>query len=104
MPSFSKTLEEEGAAIESFKLVVDGKFQEEEVTKIFVNQTGANPRIKGTRNLSDNLSDLKAQVAANNRGIALVQTLIEEYSLVYVQAYMKFIQDNAESSVRDMLR
>jgi len=43
-------------------------------------------------------------VAANNRGIALVKALIEEYTLVYVQAYMKFIQDNAEASVRQMLR
>lgn len=52
--------------------------------------------IRGTRNLSDNISDFKAQVAANNRGIMLVQNLIEEYSLIYVQAQMKFIQKNAE--------
>jgi hypothetical protein len=37
------------------------------------NQTGANPLIRGTRNLSDNISDFKAQVAANNRGILLVK-------------------------------
>lgn len=103
MPSFSKALEEEGVAIKSFKLVRNGEFQEEDVTELFCNQTGKNPLIKGTRNLSDNLSDLKAQVAANNRGIMLVKNLIDEYGLVYVQAYMKLIQDNAESSVRDML-
>jgi 5-oxoprolinase (ATP-hydrolysing) len=50
------------------------------------NQTGSNPLIVGTRNLEDNLSDFKAQVAANNRGIMLVYSLIEEYSLVFVQA------------------
>lgn len=50
------------------------------------------PNISGTRNLSDNISDLKAQVAANNRGIALVKELIKEYSLEIVQAYMTFIQ------------
>lgn len=50
------------------------------------------PDISGTRNLSDNLSDLKAQVAANNKGISLVKELIEEYSLEVVQAYMRFIQ------------
>ena len=50
------------------------------------------PGISGTRNLSDNISDLKAQVAANNKGISLVKELIEEYSLDVVQAYMKFIQ------------
>ena len=50
------------------------------------------PGISGTRNLSDNLSDLKAQVAANNKGIGLVSDLIAEYSLPVVQAYMNFIQ------------
>lgn len=48
--------------------------------------------IAGTRNLSDNLSDLKAQVAANTKGISLVSDLIREYSLPVVQSYMKFIQ------------
>ena len=50
------------------------------------------PNISGTRNLSDNISDLKAQVAANNRGISLVKELIQEYSLEIVRAYMIFIQ------------
>ena len=50
------------------------------------------PDISGTRNLNDNLSDLKAQVAANNKGIGLVSDLIAEYSLPVVQAYMGFIQ------------
>lgn len=59
--------------------------------------------IKGTRNLSDNLSDFRAQVAANNRGINLVKELINEYSLVYVLAYMNYIQKNAEQSVKEML-
>lgn len=48
--------------------------------------------ISGTRALSDNLSDLKAQVAANNKGISLVGDLIKEYSLPVVQAYMGHIQ------------
>ena len=67
-------------------------------------QSGKNPQIRGTRNLSDNISDFKAQIAANNRGILLVKSLIAEYSLPYVQAYMRFIQTNAEQSVRTMLR
>lgn len=50
------------------------------------------PGISGTRNLSDNLSDLKAQVAANNKGISLVGDLIEEYGLPTVIAYMHHIQ------------
>lgn len=47
--------------------------------------------IQGTRYLKDNISDLKAQVAANNKGIQLISELIKEYSLGYVHAYMKFI-------------
>lgn len=61
------------------------------------------PGVVGTRCLSDNLSDLKAQVAANAKGISLVAALIEEYSLPVVQAYMHHIQANAEASVRKML-
>ena len=70
MPSFSKCLEEEGAAFMGFKIVRDGKFQEEELTYLLNNQPpDVNPLIRGTRNLKDNLSDFKAQVAANTRGI-----------------------------------
>jgi 5-oxoprolinase (ATP-hydrolysing) len=105
MPAFSKNLLEEGTSFKSFKLVKDGKFQEEEVTKVLTSvDTYEHPDAKGTRNLKDNISDFKAQVAANNRGIEIVKELFEEYSLVYVQAYMKFIQENAESSVREMLK
>jgi 5-oxoprolinase (ATP-hydrolysing) len=62
------------------------------------------PGISGTRRLSDNLSDLKAQVAANAKGIALVQSLISESSLAKVQLYMGYIQANAEAAVRQMLQ
>ena len=62
------------------------------------------PGSSGTRNLRDNLSDLKAQVAANKKGIDLITELIDEYSLLVVQAYMNHIQTNAELAVRDMLR
>ena len=48
--------------------------------------------LAGTRNLCDNISDLKAQVAANNQGIGLVQALIQEYGLSVVQSYMRYIQ------------
>ena len=70
------------------------------MSEVLLNKGGKFP---GTRNLQDNLSDLKAQVAANSRGIALVKELIAEYSLLYVQAYMHYIQANAEESVRKML-
>eukprot|EP00192_Tetraselmis_astigmatica_P024420 CAMPEP_0117686190 /NCGR_PEP_ID=MMETSP0804-20121206/22277_1 /TAXON_ID=1074897 /ORGANISM="Tetraselmis astigmatica, Strain CCMP880" /LENGTH=687 /DNA_ID=CAMNT_0005497785 /DNA_START=422 /DNA_END=2482 /DNA_ORIENTATION=+ len=104
MPPNSKTLEEEGAAIVAFKLVRDGLFQEEGITDLLMapGKSGL-PGNSGTRNLEDNLSDLKAQVAANNKGIQLVGDLIEEYSLDVVQAYMRHIQVNAEEAVRQML-
>lgn len=50
------------------------------------------PNCSGTRNLHDNLSDLRAQVAANQRGSQLVGELIDSYSLAVVQAYMGYIQ------------
>lgn len=109
MPPFSKTLEEEGVCIESFKLVDNGHFQEEEIKKLLLTpgnismKKGATP-ISGTRALSDNLSDLKAQIAANHKGIELLEELVERYSLDVVQAYMGQIRKNAENSVRDLLR
>eukprot|EP01098_Paradermamoeba_levis_P002844 TRINITY_DN1351_c0_g1_i1.p1 TRINITY_DN1351_c0_g1~~TRINITY_DN1351_c0_g1_i1.p1 ORF type:complete len:682 (+),score=195.46 TRINITY_DN1351_c0_g1_i1:1498-3543(+) len=102
LPPFSRLLEEEGAAIKSFKLVTGGMFQEEEITKVLT-APGRLPGCTGTRNLSDNLSDLKAQVAANQKGIKLVDELIDTYSLEVVQAYMRYVQGAAEQAVRAML-
>lgn len=108
MPPLSKTLAEEGAAIVAFKLV-DGKvgaFREAEITDILLQKGQINdlgqPRI-GTRNLRDNLSDLRAQVAANQRGVVLMRELCSEYSLPVVTAYMDYIQQAAEMAVRNML-
>jgi len=57
----------------------------------------------GCRNLRDCISDLKAQIAANNKCIKLVNDLINEFDLETVQAYMRFIQENAEIAVRGFL-
>lgn len=103
MPPHSKTLEDEGAMIIAFKLVRDGEFQEEGITEI-LKSPGKIPGNSGTRNLRDNLSDLRAQVAANNSGIRLLQELVQESGLHYVEAYMNFIQNNAEQTVRSMLK
>ncbi len=103
MPPHSKRLEDEGAMIIAFKLVRDGEFQEKGITEI-LKSPGKLPGNYGTRNLHDNLSDLRAQVAANNSGIRLLKELVGEYGLHVVQAYMKFIQHNAELSVRNMLK
>jgi 5-oxoprolinase (ATP-hydrolysing) len=109
MPPFSKTLVEEGACIKAFKLVREGQFQEEGITELLMSPAKM-PReswqapCSGTRNLSDNLSDLRAQVAANNKGIGLVNDLINKYGLDVVHAYMRYVQENAELAVREMLK
>jgi len=94
MPPHSKTLSEEGAMIVAFKLVKQGQFDTEGITEL----------LKDSRNLPDNLSDLRAQVAANHAGIGLLHQLVEEYSLETVQRYMAYIQDNAEQAVRSLLK
>lgn len=113
MPPFSKAIWEEGASIKAFKLVKQGIFQEEGIIKLlqanmfdeYGTYTNGAPRmIPGTRRLEDNLSDLRAQVAANQRGIILIGELIEQYSLDLVQAYMMHVQTNAEAAVRQMLK
>ncbi|ETE56638.1 5-oxoprolinase, partial [Ophiophagus hannah] len=91
MPPHSHSLQEEGAIFISFKLVQEGVFQEEAVTAALL-APGQLPGSSGTRNLPDNLPDLRAQVAANQRGIQLVNELIGQYGLGVVQAYMGHIQ------------
>jgi 5-oxoprolinase (ATP-hydrolysing) len=103
MPPLSKTLVDEGAAIVAFKLVEKGLFQEDGITELLM-APGKLPGNFGTRKISDNLSDLKAQVAANTKGAFLMDELISEYGLGVVQAYMAHIQACAEQAVRDMLR
>ena len=115
MPPFSRELKEEGACIKTFKLVENGIFNEEGITKLLqspgkIKRKSGETIISGTRLLSDNLSDLKAQVAANQRGIDLLLEMVEHFTmektpgLQIVQAYMHHIQSNAEESVRNMLK
>ncbi|KAG5849832.1 hypothetical protein ANANG_G00075880 [Anguilla anguilla] len=91
MPPHSTSLQQEGAVFTSFKLVTAGIFQEEAVTAAFL-APAQYPGCSGTRNLRDNLSDLRAQVAANQKGCQLVGELIDCYGLAVVQAYMGYIQ------------
>ncbi len=109
MPPFSRRLEEEGACIMSFKLVRDGIFQQEGITALLqepgnLSLDNGKTAISGTRTLADNLSDLKAQVAANRKGIELIKEMIDRYSLMVVQAYMYHVQQSAEMAVRKSLK
>lgn len=103
MPPHSKSLLEEGATFKSFLLVRNGEFREQRLIERLM-APGSVPGSSGTRNLQDNLSDLRAQIAANQKGSHLVNELIDQYGLVVVQAYMAYIQSNAELAVRNMLR
>ncbi|MEA2110182.1 MAG: hydantoinase B/oxoprolinase family protein [Pseudomonadota bacterium] len=109
MPPFSRRLEEEGACIMSFKLVNNGIFQQGGITALLrepgnLPQDEGKAAISGTRTLADNISDLKAQVAANQKGIELIREMIDRYSLEVVQAYMQHVQHSAEVAVRRSLK
>jgi 5-oxoprolinase (ATP-hydrolysing) len=104
MPPHSKELYQEGAAIRSEKLVSEGKFNEERIIELLYHEPAQYPDCSGTRCLADNLNDLKAQIAANQKGINLISALIEEYGQHVVQFYMIKIQNNAELSVKALLR
>ena len=104
MPPHSRELFQEGAAIKAEKLVSEGQFNEERVTELLYDEPAQYPECSGTRCLADNLNDLKAQVAANQKGINLISALIEDYGEEVVQFYMRNIQDNAELSVRNLLK
>ncbi|KAG6353377.1 hypothetical protein INS49_007457 [Diaporthe citri] len=104
MPPSSKFLWEEGAVFDSFLLVRDGVFAEKELQRLLCEEPAKMPGTSGTRCFQDNVTDLKAQVAANHTGIRLVRQLIEEYTMDVVQMYMGAIQDSAELAIRNLFK
>jgi 5-oxoprolinase (ATP-hydrolysing) len=94
MPPFSTRIEEEGVQIRNFKLVDRGVLREAEMVALL--QSGEFP----SRNPQQNMADLKAQIAANEKGVQELRKMVEQFSLDVVQAYMRHVQDNAEESVR----
>ncbi|KAL2210539.1 hypothetical protein CC79DRAFT_1355222 [Sarocladium strictum] len=99
----SKELWEEGLNVPSMKIVSEGAFLEEEVKAAF-HKAGSFPGCSVSRRLADNISDLKAQTSANQRGIILLQKLCKESSLAVVHRYMGAIQANAEAATREAIR
>jgi N-methylhydantoinase B len=97
MPPHSTNIEEEGILFDNFLLVKAGKLREVEVKKILTNHQYP------ARNIEQNVADFKAQIAANNKGVQELQNMVNKYSLKIVQDYMKFVQDNAEESVRKVI-
>ncbi|KAG6890037.1 hypothetical protein C0995_012494 [Termitomyces sp. Mi166 len=104
MPPTSVNIFEEGAEIESFKIVDGGVFDREGLVDYMVEKPSQYPGSSGCRNIRDVESDLKAQIAANHKGIQLIHAIVEDYGLPTVQEYMYHIRANAEMSVRNLLR
>ncbi|KAH0087528.1 hydantoinase B/oxoprolinase, partial [Aureobasidium melanogenum] len=104
MPPTSHSLYQEGAAIESLKIVEAGRFNEEAITKLLLEEPAQYDGCSGTRCLQDNISDLKAQIAANKRGITLIKGLISEFGLSTVHRYMYAIQRASDIAVRELLK
>ena len=97
MPPFSTRIEEEGVQINNFKLVDRGVLREAEMVALL--QSGEYP----SRNPQQNMSDLKAQIAANEKGVQELHKMVAHFGLPVVQAYMRHVQDNAEESVRRVM-
>ncbi|MFB6633994.1 hydantoinase B/oxoprolinase family protein [Streptomyces sp. NPDC056362] len=94
MPAFSRTVEEEGVLFDDWLLVRDGHLREAETRALL---TGAR---HPSRDPDTNLADLRAQIAANEKGIEELRRTVEEFGLDVVQAYMRHVRANAEESVR----
>lgn len=97
MPPFSTRIEEEGVQINNVLLVDKGVLREAEMVALL--QSGRYP----SRNPAQNMADLKAQIAANEKGVQELRKMVETYGLEVVLAYMSHVQDNAEESVRRVI-
>jgi 5-oxoprolinase (ATP-hydrolysing) len=89
----ARTIQEEGIYIDNFKLVDRGRFRQAELERLLT--SGPYP----VRNVVQNVNDLKAQIAANERGAAELRKVIAHFGLDVVYAYMGHVQDNAAESV-----
>ncbi|MGQ0383464.1 MAG: hydantoinase B/oxoprolinase family protein [Gammaproteobacteria bacterium] len=97
MPPASRTIDEEGVLIDNFLLLDGHRLRERELCDLL-----AGTRFPA-RNPDQNVADLKAQLAANARGIAELEALIARVGLAAVRAYMAHVQDNAEACVREVI-
>ncbi len=97
MPAHSHTLDEEGVVIEVFKLVDKGQLREAEMRELLTKAPYP------SRNVEQNLADLRAKIAANATGVQELGNMVQHFGLEVVQAYMQHVQDNAEAAVRQLL-
>jgi 5-oxoprolinase (ATP-hydrolysing) len=94
MPPDSATVEEEGVLIDNVLLVEQGRFREAEMLELL--RSGRYP----ARNPAQNIADLKAQIAACEKGVQELRKMVAHFGLDVVRAYMHHVQDNAEEQVR----
>ena len=97
MPPFSKTVEEEGVLLDNVKLVEGGRMLEKEMRALL-----AAARYPA-RNPDQNIADLRAQIAANEKGVQELRRMVAHFGLDVVNAYMRHVQDNAEECVRRVI-
>ncbi|MFJ9309056.1 hydantoinase B/oxoprolinase family protein [Streptomyces cyaneofuscatus] len=94
MPAFSRTIHEEGVLFDNWLLVRDGTLREAETRDLLTSAPYP------SRSPDTNLADLRAQIAANEKGIAELRRMTDQFGADVVRAYMGHVQDNAEESVR----
>jgi 5-oxoprolinase (ATP-hydrolysing) len=97
MPPFSGNIAEEGVLIDNFKLIERGVLRDRALRDLL--QSGAYP----SRNPDQNLADLRAQIAANEKGAWELKSTVAQFGRATVIAYMRHVQDNAEESVRRVI-
>jgi 5-oxoprolinase (ATP-hydrolysing) len=97
MPSFSTRVDEEGVLIDNWLLVQDGAMRESETRALLL--SARHP----SRNPGNNIADLRAQIAANEKGVQELHQMVDHFGLDVVRAYMRHVQDNAEEAVRRVI-
>ncbi|WP_084403821.1 hydantoinase B/oxoprolinase family protein [Pseudovibrio sp. Ad26] len=97
MTPLATTVDEEGVLFDNFMLVDQGEFREEALVELLTNHKYP------VRNVHQNVADLKAQIAANEKGVQELRKMTDHFGLETVQAYMGHVQDNAEESVRRVI-
>jgi 5-oxoprolinase (ATP-hydrolysing) len=97
MSPLAVTIEEEGIYIDNFKLVDRGRFREQALYDLLTNAKYP------ARNPLQNVNDMKAQIAANEKGVQELRKMVAQFTLPVVQAYMQHVQDNAAESVRRVI-
>jgi len=97
MTPLATNVDEEGVLFDNFLLVDRGEFREAALQELLTNHKYP------CRNPYQNIADLKAQIAANAKGIAELRRMVSQFSLPVVNAYMGHVQDNAEENVRRVI-